>query len=159
MITVEIEEVCANITPPRLRSTELMEVVQTIGSAFAFTLEKLYEEAEIRRYETAFTGQVIYLEHLLNDLFDLDLRRIYITNNAIGQSVYLFNKVEGNEPVYLYNKSEIPPNAPLYLVNKTEFFYSFIIHVPNGIITNWDEFRAWVDKYKLKSKMYIIQIF
>jgi hypothetical protein len=50
-----------------------------------------------------YTGQVIYLEKRLNDVFDNALRRIYIDNSVDDINSYLFNRSETNTSYYLYN--------------------------------------------------------
>lgn len=156
MIEFDIDAVANNITPPRLRSYETMAFIEAIAEPYRAILERLYLEAAQRKYEMAFTGQVCYLRRLLNDKFDPIQRRIWIGNYSLGTKVHIFNKHEENEPVYVLNKAE---NAPLYLFNSFEAHYSFVIHVPIGQVTNYNEFRAWVDRYRLKSKMYLIQEF
>lgn len=154
MITIDIDNVTADITPPRLRSYEFDALVDSISEPYRTILSDLYAAAAKRRYEMAFNGQVMNLRHILNDKFDNVLRRIFITNYTQGPRQYLFNKSEDNEPLYLYNKSESVD--PLYLYNNDEAHYSFVIHIPSGQISNYNEFRAWVDRYKLKSKLYLI---
>jgi hypothetical protein len=56
-------------------------------------------------YELQFTGQIIYLEQVLNDTFDNDLRRIWIDNTADNSArIFLWNKVEGQPKHYVFNK-------------------------------------------------------
>jgi hypothetical protein len=56
-------------------------------------------------YELQFTGQIIYLEHVLNDTFDNDLRGIWIDNTADNSArIFLWNKVEVQPNKYLFNK-------------------------------------------------------
>ena len=54
-------------------------------------------------YKLSFNSQVIYLEHILNDMFDNINRGIYIDNVADLNRPYLHNKVEGVAPFYFYN--------------------------------------------------------
>ena len=54
-------------------------------------------------YKLNFNGQIIYLEHILNDVFDNANRGIYIDNTADLNRVYLFNSSELVTPVYVYN--------------------------------------------------------
>lgn len=156
MIVININEVANNVTPPRLRSHEIMALMESISKPNVDVMDKFLSEAATSKYQMAFTGQVCYLRHLLNDKFDPLRRRIWIGNYSISTRRYLFNKSEENEETYLFNKSEGIPLL-IYLQNETEYYYSFIIHVPLGIIVNWNEFKAWVERYKLKSKKYIIQ--
>lgn len=113
------------------------------------------------RRKANFTGQVIYLEHLLNDEFDTTQRRIYI---ADGQAnvlpPFLFNKIE-ERPVYIHNKSE--NQNKFYLYNKSEYFTTadFIVFVPNAILTASlvVEMERAVNYYKQAGKTFGIQGF
>lgn len=155
MIQIDIDEIADNITPPRLRSEELQAIVQSFNEPLRRQLIAFYKLVKDKRYELAFTGQVIYLEHLLNDKFNPNSSpKIYITDAAVSSPFYLHNELENKDPVYLYNESE--DEDPVYLFNESEFEVGFVVHVPMGVIANWNEFRWWIDKYKLKSKEYTI---
>lgn len=113
------------------------------------------------RREANFTGQVVYLEHLLNDEFDSNQRRIYI---ADGQAnvlpPFVFNKIE-QRPIYLYNKSENQPK--FYLYNQSEYFTSsdFIVFVPNVLLSASLQvnLKRLVNYYKQAGKTFEIQGF
>ncbi|MCF8218693.1 MAG: hypothetical protein K9J21_06895 [Bacteroidales bacterium] len=74
------------------------------------------------------TGQTIYLCHLLNDLYDNNMRRIYIQTNTLPEQLYLFRKDE-NRGFYisrLWNTSTTYSNGDIvnykgnnYLANST----------------------------------------
>jgi hypothetical protein len=55
-------------------------------------------------YALGFTGQIIYLEKILNDKWDNVSRGIYINNTADVYRTYLYNKAELKQPLFLYNK-------------------------------------------------------
>jgi hypothetical protein len=55
-------------------------------------------------YAIRFTSQILYLQKLLNDLFDPTGNGIYITDYGLIPRVFLYNKIENNTPFYLYNK-------------------------------------------------------
>lgn len=112
-----------------------------------------------KRYDLAFNGQVVYLEHVLNDFFDEVDRGIYISDSPeAAESNYLFNEVEGNEETYLFNVSEL--QSPLYLYNQQEltFWPDFIVNVPAAVSFNNNQMTALINRYKLAGKNYIINI-
>jgi hypothetical protein len=86
----------------------LISPFQSIYGAFL-----LYKSDSI--YKTQFNSQIMYLERLLNDKFDIASRRIYIENTGSNNSFYIFQKSESNPPIYIYNKWKI---ANPYLVNE-----------------------------------------
>ena len=85
-------------------------------------------------YRLNLTGQVIYLEHYLNDLFDKDQRRIYLSDDNLVLPPYLFNKSDGEAVLNLYNEAD--GETPFHLYNKQDYFNqgSFVINVPAAII-------------------------
>lgn len=108
-----------------------------------------------------FTGQVIYLEHLLNDEFDNALRRIYIDDGQANiLPPFIFNAIEQREQ-YIYNKSE--NQTPLYVFNRSEYFTSddFIVFVPNVILNPTLELvlTRLVNQYRQAGKNFSIQGF
>jgi hypothetical protein len=113
------------------------------------------------RYRLNLTGQVIYLEHWLNDLFDNNLRRIYITDGDATSPLFLFNKADTQEPVTIYNKSEAQP--PVYLTNRVESEgqVDFIIHIPFEIATSQatlvPKLKSATNIYKPAGRRYSIQ--
>jgi hypothetical protein len=58
-------------------------------------------------YTLSITGQVIYLEKLLNDKYDNINRGIYIDSNLLPRKFYLYQKNETVPPVYIYRKFDI----------------------------------------------------
>lgn len=107
------------------------------------------------------TGQVVYLEHLLNDQLDSSQRRIYIEdgNTVIdprflflkpNDSFILYNKVDSQQADYLYNRAD-------YLAN-----YDFIVMVPAAITLTSSSvslIRALVNAYRAAGKTFTIQTF
>lgn len=153
MIVVDIDEETLRLIPPRLRSFEFVELLKVLSMSHRVSLAKLVAFVASKDYELAFNGQVIYLEHVLNDVFDAVERRIYITDYDSSPRKYLFNKDEDNEITYLFNKEE-DSDEVYFMNNQEEFGYSFIVHVPAGQVSNYDLFRAWVNRYKLRGKSY-----
>lgn len=155
MINIDIDDLIGNNTSPRMRSYELNEIQKVFNHYLKTLFDKLYSNYQKNLYELSMNGQVIYLEHLLNDAFDITLRRIYISDSAVFYR-YIFNQNEGETPSYVYNTSETN-NDQIYLYNEEEASTTFIIYVPVGLVTNWDLFNTLVKKYKLSSKHYKIE--
>lgn len=135
----------------------LLQPVQTLNEGFV-------SDAESIRYFLRFTGQVVYLEHLLNDLFDNNLRRIYIDDPSDIQIItpYVFNKVEQQPPIFIYNKVE--GEDAVFIYTKAELGLGtddFIVHVPTGIFnpTIETQMSFYIDKYRIAGKRYSFQTF
>lgn len=132
----------------------LMRGIQTLHTSFLALISKT-------RYEMNITGQVIYLEHYLNDLFDANDRRIFIDDGSPILAPFLFRKVE-NTPQIIYNKSE--GQNPFYLYRKDDFLSQndFVIMIPGAIPITTDlenRIRAAVNRYKQAGSRYTLENF
>lgn len=115
------------------------------------------------RYRMNLTGQVIYLEHYLNDLFDNVERRIYIEDDTPTLPVHLFNKADGlSGTIVIYNKVEGEPGP--YLYNRADFNaqFDFVVKVPAAIPLTpifQSQVRAAVNQYRQAGKRFTIENF
>ena len=130
----------------------LMAPLQSLNQDFADYTEDV-------RYRLNLSGQVIYLEHYLNDLYDPIDRRIYISDGDAPLPLFLYNKADGSEPFDIYNKSE--GQTPVYLINKVEFEgnVDFIINIPFDATTTpilIDKIKASTNIYKPAGRRYRI---
>lgn len=109
-------------------------------------------------YRLIFNGQIIYLEHYLNDLYDNTQRRIYIQDTANSTYNYIYNAAELLPPLFVYNANE---NIPVYLINNNEALENidFIVFVPSSITFNEKVVREQIDYYKAAGKKYKIETF
>lgn len=133
----------------------LLKPLQEFNDDFAIYVNDTF-------YLVSFTGQVVYMEHILNDLYDQPLRRIYIQNGSLlGLPTYIYNVPEQRQP-YIYNVPETNPNQ-VYLRNVSEYQTSndFIVFVPSSILTPALEIqiKGIVNRYKIAGKRYSIQSF
>lgn len=132
-----------------------------LGSAIA-PLEDIWTWFTLFRsdidYSLKFNGQVIYLEHLLNDQFDPINRTIYISDAANVPFEYIFTTSE-NVSNYIYSNTETLTTDQVYLMLTNELISQeqFVVNIPNTSI-NQIELKALVDKYRLASKNYTIII-
>jgi len=125
-------------------------------------------------YYVSHTGQVCYLQAVLNDTFDPMGRGIYIADGDEISPIYigLDSEVGGSgfpTPLYLGLDSEIGSSgfpAPVYFPLDSELTigWSFIVMVPSAVAASSGysvvQLRALVDKYRLVSKNnYLIQTF
>lgn len=112
------------------------------------------------RYRLYLTGQVIYLEHYLNDLFDPISRRIYIDDGNATPPLFLFNKADNVDGLTIYNKSEMQP--PVYLGNRAEQEgeVDFIIYIPFDFATSdtilETKIRTATNRYKPAGRRYSV---
>jgi len=109
-------------------------------------------------YQLKINSQVCYLEQMLNDSFDLTLRRIYISDAIWYLPTYIYQEAE-LKPVYVKKEGE---DTPVYIYTESEageFRDDFVVFVPVGLVFNMDEMKGKIDSYKLSGTSYKIQIF
>lgn len=103
------------------------------------------------------TPQVCYLERLLNDRYDSELRRIKIDDGIFHLPIYIYQEDE-IKPVYLFTEDE---NKPVYLYTDGEageVLDDFVVLVPVDIIFDMNEMKSLLNIYKLAGTKYTIQL-
>ncbi len=115
-------------------------------------------------YRVTHNSQVFSIENVLNDKFDNQLRRIYITDSYAAEKNYIYRRSEA-KPKYIYKRLE---DKPKFYIHR-RFYFSpddtdFIIVLPAAIkpvdstglniITN--QIIEQVNYYKLASKRFQI---
>lgn len=121
-------------------------------------LQSFYGFFNQKKYELTFDGQVIYLEHVLNDQFDPIDRGIFITDSSLLDTVFLFTESEGNEPTTIYTDAEAEP--PIYLNTYDEYIddVDFIVNIPSTVTFDLDLLKYWVNKYRIAPMRWEINI-
>lgn len=111
-------------------------------------------------YTLSFTGQVIYLEKLLNDTFNNGGTEIFIEDGILKIAQFLFNTAEDADPFYVFNTAETNEEN-LYLYNTAEYTgnLDFIVKVPTALVFDENQMKSLINKYKLAGKNYIIQTY
>jgi len=170
MIAIDFILLALLFLPPMMRKTQLLafiEVFTNVINSTQVSSTAMFSEID---YKTQFSGEVIYLEHYLNDKYDNILRRIEIDTFDYLSGTYLFNRIESNEPIYVYNNSEYSnPTGPvdplidphqIYLFNEIEVenIETFTVYIPSDVIFNHTIIRSQIDDYRLAGKTYSIEI-
>lgn len=166
-LVINFRTVFQHLVPQPIRGTKLvnwlgslLEPIQSLNFGFDAA-------GTVIRYDLSFNGQVIYLEHVLNDQFDPGDRSIYIDDPGDVQIVtpYVFNQVEQQPPLYLYNIADAMDNEDnVVLYNQGELgaiTNEFIVHVPEAIFNDATEalMRVLIDKYRIAGKRYSFETF
>lgn len=145
--------------PTFKRKTRYLALLQAIARPLA-TLNQTFAAYRTQSlYRLRFSGQTIYLEHYLNDLYDPTSRQIYI-ENLEREFVYVYNRAEGVDPEHLFNLGEVDA-LPLYLKNVAEIDLSdaFIVWVPDYVTYDETQIRAQIDQYRASGRNYSIQTY
>ncbi|MBL7813400.1 MAG: hypothetical protein JNL70_00240 [Saprospiraceae bacterium] len=149
--------------PEVLRKPKLSGFVRALLSALQTVQTNLEAFILAKRYELSFNGQVIYLEHRLNDGFDSTLRRIYIGDaepNNVQPSI-VTNRSEGQPTIIVRNRGEVSTvTVSVYNTAELQAQYDFIVFVPTSIYTSYqNELRAIVNYYRVAGKIWTFQTF
>lgn len=134
--------------PIRLRNAKLLLAFLGCSGAVLNGLMINYKSwLKDKHYEIGITPQVCFLEKMLNDEFDKDDRRIYISEPARLTTNFLYRETDGKN--WYFGSGE-------YFADDTRFNYpyDFIINLPAGIIVNIERLNALVNKYRLLGKTY-----
>ena len=146
------------LIPGILRQGKLLAFVQALVTPVNDLHTRLLAYRNYINYQLLITGQVCFLEKALNDRYDVDQRRIYITDGLSYPPLVLYTDAE-NKPLVLYTDAE---NNPLVLYTDAEtamFTTDFVVNVPATLLINLPEIRAFVNRYKLVSKTFSINEF
>lgn len=129
--------------------------------ALTWPVQQLYTTFKNNRsanlYRLKITSQVVYLQRLLNDRYDVADRRIQIVDAAFHDPLWLFTDDE-EKPIWMYTDEE---NQPLWLFRDQETNVDpadFNIKIPADIQFKEPELRAMIDANKLPGKTYSIEI-
>ena len=143
--------------PVPLRVQPLMGYLNVLVGPFITLYHSFGRFRAQKLYDLAITPQVCYLEKLLNDRYDLALRRIVIVDSVMRPSFYLYNDAE-LKPQYLYTDGE---GLPVYVYTDGEtqtLFDDFLIEVPAGIVFGTAEMKSLVKAFCLPGKKFKIVI-
>jgi len=160
MFNIDFIFVIRNLLPPSLRKPKLISWLRLITSNLYSVYLQFVEYRAKMLYDINFTGQLMYLEKKLQEVFLIP--GIIISDGELIELVYLSNQMEGFLPVYLNNNME--DNPQMYLVNILEVTDNadFIVNVPSlalaGLTT--DEIlkmKKIINYYLLLGKSYKIQ--
>lgn len=143
--------------PVRKRQNKILALVFGLIIAVMQVFQNLMRWRRQLLYELKITGQVCYLELMLNDRFDSTQRRIYITNPVIYNPTYVYQEAE-LRPVEVRQESE---GQPVYLFAEGEVgntAVDFIVWVPFSIVFDINEMSSLLNKFKMAGKRYKIQV-
>ncbi len=160
LTSIDLNYLMQVLLPPLLRQPTLKALLTALQSQVVFLQSDLYDFFDLVRYELSINGQVINLEHILNDKFDNVNREIYISDGTENPLVYLFNNSEPNEDLIIANTSEVAI-PPVYLYNhiELEIEVDFIVNVPSTITLDENLLKSIVNKYRCASKRFTIEYF
>ena len=149
------------VPSPLLDFADVLAYLQILSGPFVFVYNQLNAFRTLLIYKITITPQVCYLEKLLNDQFDNNLRRIYIEDGNIYEGTFIFQEAE-ETPVFLYQEGEAgKPLKFIYTEGESsgEGSFDFVVYVPGALSFDFNEMSSLIRQFKLASKLFAIQTF
>ena len=154
---VDFTTLVKQLMPVRLRQSKMVRWLQCL----IVPVIELYQYFTANRsnnlYWLGHNGQVVYLQAVLNDIFDPISRRIYIDDGGITDPLFVYLNAE-TTPLWLGKMSEAgstwypDPQWLFTTAETTASGFCFVIKVPTVVVFDTYRLRALVDKYRLPSK-------
>lgn len=145
------------LTPHEYRKEKFLIILKALVYPLIFVHNVFLKYRKAKLYQLMITPQVCYLERLLNDRYDSELRRIKIDDGIFHLPIYIYQEDE-IKPVYLFTEDE---NKPVYLYTDGEageVLDDFVVLVPVDIIFDMNEMKSLLNIYKLAGTKYTIQL-
>lgn len=166
---LNISKLALLLTPTFLRKERFTAWIRCLIAPLNFVHEKFLKHRTEDLYKLEHTAQVISLEKVLNDRFDISERRIEVGDIERKEPFYIYSERE-IKPKYIHSEQENKGKVYLYseAVSKANK-YDFIVWLPYNIwmregteVAFWKfrfyEMEALIDFYKLAGKRYVIAI-
>ena len=150
MFNIDFNRLILWLIPAFLRRAKLYAWLQTLCSPVVNIYDEFIKERDANLYKLSHNSQVFSLEKVMNDKFDSQERRIYISDGFTKDRIYIHRRIE-DKPVYLH---------PIYLHNRGDYAdtgVDFIVWIPWAVFMspqNLVEAKALIDFYKLAGKRY-----
>jgi hypothetical protein len=149
MFNLDYNKLLLQLIPSFLRKPRMVGWLQSLIYPVKELFEIFIAYRTEKLYELSHNGQVFSMENVLNDRFDNDERRIYISDGLTKDRLYAYTRDEDKAlflPKYLYTRGDYADSG-----------VDFIVWVPNEIVISLEEMyelRAKVNKYKIYPKRY-----
>lgn len=160
IFSIDYKKLIVLLLPTMLRKPILFALLKSATKPVVSLYDTFSSNRSRNLYEVEQNGQVCYMRKMLNDNFDRDQRRIYISDGESSEWVFLFQKSTfnsqgGKQPVWVSNEEPVlvPRQGSVSAAGS-----DFVVNIPVALRGAADENRitALVNYYKLASKRYII---
>ena len=156
---INVFGIVRSLIPTKIRNqihlawlASLLQPLQELNGKFAFY-------AKTTRYDLNFNGQIIYLEHVLNNAYDDLLRRIFIKdpNLLAFDNFFIFYEAE-NQPTNEYVYYDLEGINEPYILSEFDVidYVEFEVWIPQNILTTptIPYIKSLINKYKIAGKRY-----
>ncbi|WP_343671829.1 hypothetical protein [Chitinophaga sp.] len=153
---IDYQKLIRLLMPPRLRKALHVAWLQAISYPVNVLYQQFRRNRDANLYRLSITPQVVYMEKLLNNRYDLADRGIRIVDAVSNEVTWIYQEAE-SKPKFLYTEAEA---QPIHLFTESEIGnepVDFYVMVPATIYFNENEMSALIDTYKLAGMAYKIQ--
>jgi len=109
-------------------------------------------------YEAEINGQVIKLERILNDMFDEEARRIYITDGDVYVAPVFYEEYKNNPVVFPEEGDSAVPIFYSIEAADDVVSFNFYVHIPEEVYVENLRIKAIVNRYKVMGRTYQLVI-
>lgn len=114
---------------------------------------------DVTLYKMQHNGQVVYLEKVLNEWFEVEgynpnlhreSKKVYIVDAYYAKRQYIYQNYE-EKPIYL---------SKTYIHKRSEYsaeYFDFVVMIPQGYRYNEAKLHALINYYKLAGKKYKVE--
>jgi hypothetical protein len=152
-----------SLIPVKIRDIVIIEYLKSVLNPLQQLNGRFAKWAYQNLYKVSMTGQVIYLEHILNDIFDPTNRAIYIDYPLIQVSdskVIYYDIEQQPQDLAIYYVGENAPLVGLFYDGEQKLVPHFIVKVPSSILAATDiSIKGIVNFYKIAGKRYTVEPF
>lgn len=169
MYRVDFIRFALQLLPPILRGGVLMALLKVMVLPVRHVYDAFVAYRERTNSRLYMTGNVIFLQKVLNDEFRLSDNQIFIETPEVVAATVMFLKCEGQEPWYVgldYGKAlllSFPDEMPMR--------ENFVLHVPTFLCSSLNEgedeyggvnlrrIKKLLDYYKPAGRWYRIELY
>lgn len=157
LFTLNINAFATSLLPNRLRKSKMVTWVIVFLTPFKNLYNGFLVYRRSAKYKIEHTAEVFSMENVLNDSFDVSLRRIYIEDGIYINPAY-FYEPEEDKPVRFYEED---PAVRFYEEQELENLdVDFVVVLPSEITLSAAyliRLRSLIDFYKPRDKTYTLR--
>ncbi|WP_438710873.1 hypothetical protein ACSTS3_19740 [Aquimarina muelleri] len=155
---VDYSKLGISLLPTFLRKLKIFSWLDTLMTPIKNTHNDFLKYRKKVNYKLSHNSQVCYLQKVLNDAYDAELKRIYIENGLFLQALYVYTPEE-ELPVYIgtqyiYSDEDLKKEQNDFIVNIPIELRPVAPIALEGFLS---DIKALINEYKLASKTYKIQ--
>lgn len=163
MFNFSINTLMLQLMPRFQRGAKMLAWLQALLHPVTLLYSEFLAFRDESLYDAKITGQVEWLEYMLNQKFlgNGDSRVIYIDDNEkLEGEIYVFNKSELETETYIYNTSETTEDDTfVFNTSEGKGGVDFTVWVPTTLVFDADYMNSLIVRYKLAGTTFQIKTY